>query len=326
MGLIRGARIAIAATGIVCITVIAAGAEQSILERPVPQFSVYDVRMQQAAADLATQVPFRLGFESAETAQTPFPPTAPWVRVQVRQTNVKAALDALVKADPRYVWRLDGDFINMMPKVAETDQNYYMNARVERFQVSAAPLVTCIKMLLGIPSIAKYNPVMPSLGIAAGGNPAAYPPISLTEQDVTWRHLMNDIARQAGEGWGWVSWQTATPDRPHPQSVVEFIMTYGFAGGRPPQRARPKMIPFRQTMEASGATVTWAGRQGVAQARFQGHLIQVQVGSIAAFLDARAVNLVVPPDLREGRLLVPEDLLLSIRVFEPGLLKPVPKT
>jgi hypothetical protein len=79
-------------------------------------------------------------------------------------------------------------------------------------------------------------------------------------------------------------------------------------------------------MEASGATVTWAGRQGVAQARFQGHLIQVQVGSIAAFLDARAVNLVVPPDLREGRLLVPEDLLLSIRVFEPGLLKPVPKT
>ncbi|CAB3393878.1 protein of unknown function [Kyrpidia spormannii] len=91
----------------------------------------------------------------------------------------------------------------------------------------------------------------------------------------------------------------------------------GYIGGLPTVGAQDRGLPglgnvlvqLRRAAEEAGADIRWneAAREVIIE--YRGHRLQFRVGEMAAWMDGRQVDLPHPPELRDGRMMVPQRIL-----------------
>jgi hypothetical protein len=99
---------------------------EELLNIAVPSFSRQKVSIADIAVGIATEMPIRIGFpglpEDPERA----------VSLEIDHGTVRRLLDGLVRADPRYEWRVAEDGVDIYPK--ERSERL-LDATVSRFDI-----------------------------------------------------------------------------------------------------------------------------------------------------------------------------------------------
>jgi hypothetical protein len=142
-----------------------------------------------------------IGFEFALTDKEPFNGN---IEVEMQSGTLGEALDAIVKQDARYEWRVVDGVINVFPK---SDRDgvlaSILEARVKQFFIkkgaSLYQIRTDIVALPEIKSKLEQAKVMPSIeGFFGGDFRPAGRDFSLNASNMQLREIMNQIIRESG--------------------------------------------------------------------------------------------------------------------------------
>lgn len=91
----------------------------------------------------------------------------------------------------------------------------------------------------------------------------------------------------------------------------------GYIAGLPTMGAQNRGLPglgnvlveLRRAAEAAGADIRWNEAAREVTLEYRGHRLQFRAGEMAAWMDGRQVDLPEPPELRDGRMMVPQRIL-----------------
>jgi hypothetical protein len=147
--------------------------------------------------------PFAFGFENILKSKLTDPDTQdPRLKVQLKDTTVRGVLDALCRADPRFMWSADGNTVNVFPRAIENDTNYLLNRKLETLELKNATDVQ--DGLLAI--VRQLPPPIEQIANAQLGGDDPYPrePWTVTYHNLTVRQVVNRLALHGGPCGIWI--------------------------------------------------------------------------------------------------------------------------
>lgn len=119
---------------------------------------------------------------------------------EIHNRTVRESLDWLTHLDNRYAWSTDGKTVNIFPRATLGDPDYLMNKEVEHIEYHEvmAPETAMFKALKSLGGSHEQLAFM-----ATGGNTNYSVPLTNVFSHVSFRDLLNALARQIGPGYGW---------------------------------------------------------------------------------------------------------------------------
>src|SRR6267154_3980581 len=146
-------------------------------------------------------VPFSFGFEN-DLKRKFADPELPDVRFNLSLENktVKEILDILCSMDVRYTWSQDGATINVYPRSKLGDTSYFLNRRLNRWQIND---ITDVQQ--GLLAIVEQLPgPREQVAITQFGGSLSYPNAwKETFQNITVRQAINRVAGHLGARTYW---------------------------------------------------------------------------------------------------------------------------
>jgi hypothetical protein len=171
---------------------------QTVSSNPLLQKTV-SVRMQDVYAAqvlefLADEYHIPAGIEIAASAKTKG--TKKKISIHVFQASLETALDAIVKADPRYRWEVVDGVVNLLPKDGAES---LLGIRVGAFQVSNLNRLETKRVIAELPEVSSK---LKSLGLEPA--PISLWPnnkrdplrLSIDLRNTTLRAILNEIAKK----------------------------------------------------------------------------------------------------------------------------------
>lgn len=169
-----------------------------LLDRPVSDFRIEDGSVGWVLSNAARRFEVPVGFEGARD-----PDAGPQVSVDIRGGTLRDVLDAVVRQDPRYEWRVVDGVINVFPKAGRDELLVSLLATpVREFSIAEGTGRKVIQMrITDLPEIkAKLEAahVTPTYFVVSNldVNPVGAK-FSLTMTDTTVRGLLNRIVRDS---------------------------------------------------------------------------------------------------------------------------------
>lgn len=153
--------------------------------------------------------------------------------LDLKKVSVRSVLDELVAQDPRYMWKADGDFINVLPTDLANDPHYRLNTRIALFEVNNATPSTCFAEL-HLPNCktewwGHFNLQDTWYTKPYEGAPRhkwrvsmAPPRVTIRLDNTTPRQVLNELTRVVG--WrGWILWSRHRPGKSEHYLTREYI-------------------------------------------------------------------------------------------------------
>lgn len=109
--------------------------QKSIFNKKIDIFEVKDARMADALWKLGREHKVQYGFEGIPYKGKEWTKDKKTISLSLKNTTVRKVLNALVKADDRYFWQANGNFINIMPVAIKEDSSYLLNQRLNNFKI-----------------------------------------------------------------------------------------------------------------------------------------------------------------------------------------------
>jgi hypothetical protein len=177
----------------------------AILGAKIPDFDSTESTVQEGLEKLAYgPAPFAFGFENNLKSKFKDPPV-PDVRfsLQLHDKTVGEILDALCRADPRYMWSIDGATINVYPLAIVGKPSYLMNRELKTLRIDG---ITYVHQ--GLFAIAQQLPP-PTEQVAqvqsgAGGGEFPPEPWTAVFDNLTVRQAVNRLAAHIGPHGSWI--------------------------------------------------------------------------------------------------------------------------
>jgi len=178
--------------------------EDKFLNTMVPEFELRNQNLVDGLWKLAKDpAPFAFGFENilkTKLADADIPD--PKFNLQLKNKTVREVLDALCVADPRFTWSMDGATVNVFPRAVNSDASYFLNRKLERFELKNATDVQ--NGLLAI--VRQLPPPLEQVANAQVGGADPYPPEpwTVTYYNLTVRQVVNRLALHGGPCGTWI--------------------------------------------------------------------------------------------------------------------------
>jgi len=193
---------------------------------PLERFEVNNVALITALKDLARRVSrFRFGFDNL-AAYSHIAEQKP-LNLSLEHTTLKEALDALVAADGRFVWREQNGFVNVYPRLAAENADYPLDWQLPKLVVPDVPPDEAIFLLTQQPEVAAlhldwggeggyedtFGYAITEYNEATGGYNSVYqgdpdrdrdrdvPIHVVVSEPLSLRDALNRIAQTAGTSW-----------------------------------------------------------------------------------------------------------------------------
>ncbi len=173
---------------------------QSSLEQKVKDFELVDESLIDGIAKLS-QLPIELHFGVEEILGSTFTDrVAREVRfsIKLQDQTVSEILDALCRADSRYVWSTDGNTVNVYPRTTVNDDSLLPNMLVKRIEVTK----------IGQPEdaltfLVRQLPKQDIGDSSLGGDSRYAEPWTASFENITVRQFINRIAEHMGPRTSW---------------------------------------------------------------------------------------------------------------------------
>lgn len=168
------------------------------LDRPVRDFRIEEGSVGWVLSNAAKTFDVPVGFEGARE-----PDAGPRVSVAIRGGTMRDVLDAVIRQDPRYEWRVVDGVINVFPKTSRDDLLASLLATpVREFSIAGGTGRKVIQMrITDLPEVkAKLEAARVTPTYFAVSNLDVIPvgaKFSLTMTDTTVRGLLNRIVRDS---------------------------------------------------------------------------------------------------------------------------------
>lgn len=188
---------------LLCLVRVAGSAAQTtaggLLDSPLPDdFRIDNGSVGSVLADAARGSGVPLGFEAARDTDA-----GPKVSVNIRNGRMRDVLEAVVRQDPRYEWRVEDGVISVYPKAGRDDLLVsLLETRVSEFSIAEGTGRKVIQnRIVALPEIkakleaAHVTPtffVLSNLDVIPVGAK-----FSMTARDTTLRGLLNRIVRDS---------------------------------------------------------------------------------------------------------------------------------
>jgi hypothetical protein len=178
--------------------------EPKALHTKVADFSLPNQTIFDGVSELnSAAIPFSFGFERLLRAKFNDPPLPdPNISLTLRNAPVKEILDALCKADGRYIWSVDGPTINVYPRRTTDDTSYLLNRHLDKLEIKN---ITDIQQ--GLLAIAQQlPPPKEQIAHAQMGGDSSYPPEpwTTTFENLTVRQAANRLTGHMGAHSAWL--------------------------------------------------------------------------------------------------------------------------
>jgi hypothetical protein len=176
----------------------------SALSTSVPDFFLSSQTIFDGVSELNSEpVPLAFGFESVLKVKFDDPVMPdPLINLTLKDATVKEILDALCKADPRYIWSLDGSTVNIYPRKTVDDPSYLLNRRLNKLEIK-----NIIDIQQGLLAITQQLPApQEQIAHAQMGGDTSYPPEpwTTTFENLTVRQAVNRLAGHMGAHSAWL--------------------------------------------------------------------------------------------------------------------------
>jgi hypothetical protein len=175
----------------------------SNLNVTVARFEVVDGTMLDALAKLSAEsIPFAFGFEQILKGKFSDPaPAEVRFSLKMDRKSVRQIVEALCARDHRYTWSRDLDTINIYPRNVINDHDYFLNYKIDRVEVRAAPNPD--QALWAI--VGKLPGPKRPIGYVQMGGDQSYPEMwTATFQNLTARAAINRISAHMGPRTFWI--------------------------------------------------------------------------------------------------------------------------
>jgi hypothetical protein len=175
----------------------------SVLNTEVSEFNLNEETIEVGLKRLASgSAGFAMGFEhELKSKQTDPPILDPRLTLHLRTTTVREVLDAMCRADSRYMWSTDDIFINVYSIKTVNDASYLLNRRLLRLDLKE--LTDIQQGLLAI--VNQLPPPSEQVAVAQIGGDVSYPPEpwTISYENLTVRQALNRLVHHMGEQGSW---------------------------------------------------------------------------------------------------------------------------
>lgn len=182
----------------------AIGPKSKLMETRVGKFQLENETLLDGLWKLARgPVPFGFGFEKVlKTRLSDQDLPEPFLNIQLKDKSFREIFDALCKADPRYTWSDEGNFVNFFPRAITNDPTYLLNRRLPKFELKNATDVQNGLLAIHV----QLPPPDEQIAQAQVGGDDPYPPEpwTVTLQNVTVRQVVNRLALHGGPYGIWI--------------------------------------------------------------------------------------------------------------------------
>ena len=177
--------------------------KDKLLEAKVHEFKLNNETLLDGLWQLARlPVPFGFGFEGVLKGSSADPETQdPRFTLDLKDQSAREILDALCRADSRYMWLMDGATVNVFPKNVLRDSSYLLNRKLDTFELRNATDVD--DGLLGITR--QLPPPTEQVAHMQFSGDDSYPPKpwTVTYHNLTVREVVNRLAEHGGPCAAW---------------------------------------------------------------------------------------------------------------------------
>ena len=179
------------------------------LDESVPDFTLQDATLIDGISLLSLKVTAHIGLEEITRQKIMDPPDRRILfSLRLENRSVRDILDALCQSDSRYMWSVDGETINVYPRMTTEDPSYLFNLRLDTLQLDAVadPDHALTPLVRKLPA-----QQIGYMGVGLSDN--AYPaPWTTRFENLTVRQFANRISEHMGAHTSWV-WQGGHNER-----------------------------------------------------------------------------------------------------------------